>query len=152
LSLSDTVIVEAPDAVLVTRKGSTNKVKDVVNILSRKGRRQVQESTTVWRPWGYYTILKETPYYKVKEIGIYPKKYISLQKHKFRSEHWNVVEGLVRIMLGRKEITLKRNESIFVPKGEKHRLFNPTKRMAKIVEVQIGRYLGEDDIRRFDTY
>ncbi|MCD6583838.1 MAG: mannose-1-phosphate guanylyltransferase/mannose-6-phosphate isomerase [Candidatus Omnitrophica bacterium] len=150
VGLKDTIIVEAPDTVLVLKKSLADRMKEVVKFL--KEEKEVKDSLTVYRPWGYYTILKEAGNYKVKEIGIYPKKYISLQRHKFRSEHWNVVEGKIEVILKNKKINLKRNESIFVPKREKHRLYNPTNKIAKVIEVQIGTYLGEDDIERFDSY
>lgn len=152
LGLKDTIIVDSPDALLVTKKGCSDKVREVVEALKKKKLKETEDSTTVYRPWGYYTILKSATNYKVKEIGIYPQKSISLQTHKFRSEHWNVVEGRVRVTLGRKQFNLRRNESIFVPRGQKHRLYNPTGKMVKIIETQIGDYLEEDDIRRFDVY
>ena len=90
--------------------------------------------------------------YKVKEIGIYPKKYISLQKHTYRSEHWNVVEGKAEVTLHDKKLLVRKNESIFVPKGIKHKVYNPGDRMVVIIEVQIGNYLREDDIKRYTSY
>lgn len=152
LGLEDTIIVDSSDALLVMKKGYSDKVRKAVEILKSKDLKETKESTTVYRPWGYYTILKRADNYKVKEIGIYPQKSISLQTHRFRSEHWNIVEGRVKITLGHKQFTLRRNESLFVPRGEKHHLYNPTNKMVKIIETQIGNYLEEDDIRRFDVY
>ena len=106
----------------------------------------------VRRPWGCYKILYVRKGYKVKEIVVNPGKSLSLQSHKYRSEHWNVVSGRINILLDGRKITAKRNESVFVPKRAKHKVFNPTKKMAKVIEVQIGGYVGEDDIKRFDSY
>ncbi|MFC1514307.1 mannose-1-phosphate guanylyltransferase/mannose-6-phosphate isomerase [Candidatus Omnitrophota bacterium] len=153
IGLKDVVIVDSPDSLLVVKKGLSDRVKELVEILAKKKEPAIKDSLTVYRPWGYYTVLKEQlGYYKVKEIGVYPGKYISLQKHRFRSEHWNVVEGNARMILGKKRKTIHKNESIFVAKGQLHKVYNPASTMLKIIEVQIGSYLGEDDIKRFDTY
>lgn len=152
LGVKDVVAVENSDSILVMKKGFSDKVRTFTNQLKEKGIPQIKNSLTVYRPWGYYTILKEKKNYKVKEIGVYPKKYISLQKHKHRSEHWNVVEGKAEVTLQDKKVTIAKNESIFVPKGVKHKVYNPTDRILVIIEVQIGTYLGEDDIRRYTSY
>jgi len=152
LGVKDILAIESSDSILIMKKGHSDRVKELTQYLSKRKIPHTKESLTVYRPWGYYTVLKEKENYKVKEIGVYPKKFVSLQRHRFRSEHWNVVEGRAKIRLGNKEITVKENESVFVPKGIKHRIYNPSGRMLKIIEVQIGSYLGEDDIERFDTY
>ncbi|HDN85651.1 MAG TPA: cupin domain-containing protein, partial [Candidatus Omnitrophica bacterium] len=152
IGLEDSLVIDSPDAFLVLKKGKASEVKDLVNILKKENKDIVKESPTVYRPWGYYTVLKKANNYKVKEIGVYPKKYISLQKHKFRSEHWNVVEGKAEITLGKKKFIVKRNQSIYVKPKCKHRVYNPTNKILKIIEVQIGSYLAEDDIQRFDAY
>ncbi|MBN2119858.1 MAG: mannose-1-phosphate guanylyltransferase/mannose-6-phosphate isomerase [Candidatus Omnitrophica bacterium] len=152
VGLRDLVIVDSPDSLLVVKKGLSDRVKELVEILNKKKEPAIKDSLTVYRPWGYYTILHEEKGYKVKEIGVYPKKYISLQRHRFRSEHWNVVEGKAQIILGKKKTGVNKNESVFVPKGKLHKVYNPANNTLKIIEVQIGKYLGEDDIRRFDSY
>ena len=152
IGMKDSLVIDSLDTLLIIKKGLSSKVKDLVKILRRKKKNLVKESLTVYRPWGYYTVLKETSSYKVKEIGIYPKKYISLQRHKFRSEHWNVVEGRAEITLGGEKFIVKRNQSIYVKPFLKHKVYNPTNKLLKIIEVQIGSYLGEDDIQRFDAY
>lgn len=152
VGLKDVIVVDSQDSLLIVKKGLSDRVKELVRILDKKKHSAVKDSLTVYRPWGYYTILKESKDYKVKEIGVYPKKYISLQKHKYRSEHWNVVEGKAQIIVDHKKLTIKRNESVFVPKGKKHKLYNPTDKIVRIIEVQIGSYLGEDDIRRYTSY
>jgi len=152
LGLKDVLVVESSDSILAMKKGFSDRVKKLVEILKKKHIPQLKESLTVYRPWGYYTILKEKKNYKVKEIGIYPKKFISLQKHKYRSEHWNVVEGKAEVTLGNRKIEVAKNKSIFVPKGIKHKIYNPTDKILIIIEVQIGTYLGEDDIKRYTSY
>lgn len=153
VGLRDVLAIDSPDALLLVKKGHSGRVKELVSLLNRKGYLHSKESSTVYRPWGYYTVLHEEKGYKVKEIGIYPKKAISLQRHKYRSEHWNVVKGAVAVFIeGRKAKTLRRSESIFVPQNTKHRVFNATNKTVKIIEVQIGGYLGEDDIQRFTNY
>ena len=152
IGLNDIIVVDSPDSLLIVKKGLSDKVKQLVEILNKKNKQLVEDSLTVYRPWGYYTILVEEKNYKVKEIGVYPKKSISLQKHTLRSEHWNVVEGRAEIILGNKKTVINKNESVFVPKGKLHKVYNPTDKTVKIIEVQIGSYLGEDDIKRFDRY
>ncbi len=152
LGVKDVLVIEDSDSILVMKKGFSDKVKKLTTHLKKKNSPQVRDSLTVYRPWGYYAILKEKPGYKVKEIGVYPGKYISLQRHKFRSEHWNIVQGKAEVTVGKRKTVVKKNESIFVSKGVKHRVYNPTDKMVVIIEVQIGNYLGEDDIRRYTSY
>lgn len=152
VGVKDLIVIDSPDSLLVVKKGLSDKVKDLVGLLSQKQKAIVKDSATVYRPWGYYTVLRAENNYKVKEICLYPGKYISLQKHQYRSEHWNVVEGNGQILIGKKKIKIKKNESVFVPKKEKHRIYNPSTKLLKIIEVQIGDYLGEDDIERYDRY
>jgi len=152
VGLEDVIAIDSPDSLLLIKKGQTDNVKDLVTRINNKGHNHTKDSLTVYRPWGYYTILHEEKDYKVKEIGVYPKKTVSLQKHKFRSEHWNVVEGEVSILVDGQERRAKKNQSCFVPLGAKHKIYNPTNKTAKIIETQIGSYLGEDDIVRFISY
>ncbi len=152
LGVRDILLIESSDSILIMKRGESDRVKDFTVYLRKKKIPHVKESATVYRPWGYYTILIERNNYKVKEIGIYPKKFISLQRHRYRSEHWNIVEGKAEVTLGEKKFLIKKNESIYVPKGIRHKVYNPTSKMTIVIEVQIGSYLGEDDIKRFDTY
>lgn len=152
VGLKDIIAIDSPDSLLLIKKGSSDNVKELVSIINKKGYVQSKDSSTVYRPWGYYTVLHETKNYKVKEIGIYPKKSVSLQKHKYRSEHWNIVEGKISVFINGQEKEALKNESIFVPRGIRHRVTNPTNKISKIIEVQIGSYVGEDDIVRFSRY
>lgn len=152
VGLRDVLAVDSADALLVMRRGQANRVKDLVASMNREGLTHNKDGTTVHRPWGYYTILHEGPGYKVKEIAIYPKRSLSLQKHFKRSEHWNIVEGEVDVRVGRARKIVRKNESVFVPPNTKHRIANSKAKTAKIIEVQIGSYLGEDDIVRYSRY
>ncbi|MCK9467751.1 MAG: cupin domain-containing protein, partial [Candidatus Absconditabacterales bacterium] len=105
---------------------------------------------TVHRPWGIYTILEENHRYKIKRIVVKPGKKLSLQKHFHRSEHWIVVSGTANVECSDKIELVKTNESIYIPMGEKHRVENPGKIPLVLIEAQVGDYLGEDDIVRFD--
>ncbi len=152
LGLKDVLVIDTADSLLLIKKGCSGQVKNLVSLINKKGRGHTKDSLTVYRPWGYYTVFYEHKGYKVKEIGVYPQKSLSLQKHKYRSEHWNVVEGEAVVLVDGKEKKVKKNESVFVPKNTKHRVYNPGKKIAKIIEVQIGSYLGEDDIVRYTKY
>lgn len=152
VGLKDLIVVDSPDALLVMKKGDSDKVKQVVERLDKKKAPEAENSPTVYRPWGYYTILEDRQGYKVKEIGVYPGRAISLQKHKHRSEHWNIVEGKAYIIIGNQRMEVSKNQSVYVPKNTKHKVYNHTKKTVKIIEVQIGNYLEEDDIIRYDRY
>ncbi len=152
VGINDVIAIDSSDALLIVKKGNSDKVKELTMQVERKGLTHSKESLTVHRPWGYYTVLHEQKHYKVKEIGIYPKKAISLQTHKYRSEHWNVVEGELIVFINRKRKKVIRNQSVFVGKNTKHKVYNPGKKTSRIIEVQIGSYVGEDDIKRFDKY
>ena len=103
------------------------------------------------RPWGTYTVIKMGRGYKVKVIEVFPGKRLSLQSHKFRSEHWTVVSGIGKITCGKKTFYLKSNQGTYIPINTLHRLENAQKTAKlRIVEVQCGSYIGEDDIRRYD--
>ena len=104
----------------------------------------------MYRPWGKYTTLAEGDGYKVKRIVINPGQSISLQIHYHRSEHWTVISGTGKLTLNEKEIIFRENESTYIPIGTAHRLENPGKLPLAIIEVQNGKYLGEDDIVRLD--
>ena len=106
--------------------------------------------TTVYRPWGTYTVLENRPRFKIKRISVPPGKRLSLQMHHHRSEHWVVVEGTAKVTVGKKEYLVPSGESTFVPAGVKHRLENPGILPLEMIEVQIGEFITEDDIVRFD--
>ena len=148
--VDDLIIVDTPDALLVSRKGSSQKIKDIVHELKGRDSDLHHIHLTAHRPWGTYTILEESENYKIKRIVVKPGKRLSLQKHFHRSEHWIVVSGTALVTVGEKEILIKPNESTYIPIGEIHRLENPGKIDVVLIEAQVGNYLGEDDIIRLD--
>jgi len=150
VGLDNMLIVETPDAILVARQGDAQKVKTVVETLQAEGRSEIEEHVTIDRPWGSYTVLDEKEGSKIKRILVQPGEKLSLQRHQHRSEHWVVTRGTARVTVGESVSTIRVNESIFVPKQTLHRLENPGKDLLEIVEVQVGDYVGEDDIERFD--
>ncbi len=150
VGLEDTVVVETRDVILVCPRKEATKVREVVKILKGVNDKRIESHVTVYRPWGSYTVLEEGPAYKVKRITVKPGKRLSLQMHYHRSEHWVVVRGTARVTVGDREFILRNGESTFVPAGTKHRLENPGLIPLDIIEAQIGEYIEEDDIVRFD--
>jgi len=153
IDVDDLVIIDTPDALLITRRGSAQKVKDVVATLKVRKPELTHIHTTAHRPWGSYTILEDASNFKVKRIVVKPGARLSLQKHAHRSEHWIVVDGRAHVTVGEKTFPLERNESTYIPKGEVHRLDNRESEDLILIEAQVGSYLGEDDIVRLvDDY
>jgi len=150
IGLDDLLVVESDDVILVAKKGESQKVKQLVGELKAQGRREADDHTTMYRPWGSYTILSEGPGYKMKKIVVTPGQQLSLQLHYHRSEHWIVIGGTARVTIGDKVEMVHENQSVFVPASTKHRLENPGRLPLEIIEVQNGKYLEEDDIVRFD--
>ena len=111
---------------------------------AERGRKEASEHTTMYRPWGSYTVLGEGPGYKMKKIVVKPGGVLSLQLHYHRSEHWIVISGTAKVTIGENEMMLNENSSIFVPQSTRHRLENPGRLPLEIIEVQNGPYLGED--------
>jgi mannose-6-phosphate isomerase-like protein (cupin superfamily) len=134
----------------VCDRQETQKVKDVVNELKRRGHETHRLHRTVARPWGTYTTLQEGPRFKIKRIEVRPGASLSLQMHHHRSEHWVVVSGTAKVTVDAKVTLLAPNESTYVPVGARHRLENPGKVLLTMIEVQCGDYVGEDDIVRFE--
>jgi len=153
IGLEEMLIVETPDVVLVAKRKESQKVKEIVAQLKKMGRKEVREHLTTNRPWGHFTVLDAGERYKIKKILVHPGETLSLQMHFHRSEHWVVVRGTAQVTVGGKETLVHENESIYVPKGATHRVSNPGKVALEIIETQVGEYLGEDDIIRFnDVY
>ncbi len=150
VGLRDTIVIETDDAVLVGPMNRAQDVKKVVSRLKRENRQEYKFHRTVYRPWGSYTVLEEQPGFKIKRITVLPKVKLSLQMHHHRSEHWVVVEGAAKVTCGDQEYLVTENQSTYIPCGERHRLENPGVIPLKLIEVQNGSYLGEDDIVRFD--
>ncbi|MDR3644466.1 MAG: cupin domain-containing protein, partial [Clostridia bacterium] len=146
----DLVVVETDDVIVVAQKGESQKVKDLVSALKAIGRTEADEHTTVYRPWGRYTVLGSGPGYKMKKIVVNPGQVLSLQMHYHRSEHWIVIGGTAKVIIGETESMVHENEGVFVAQTTKHRIENPGRLPLEIIEVQNGAYLGEDDIVRFE--
>lgn len=150
ISLENILVVETDDAVLVAQKEASQQVKQIVDQLDKLGKKEVRDPLTIHRPWGSYTVLLEGERYKIKRIEVKPQQKLSLQMHYHRSEHWIVVSGTAQVTIGDESRVVHEGESIFVPKSAIHRMENPGKVSLEIIEVQVGEYLGEDDIVRFE--
>ena len=150
IGLKDYLIVDTKDALLISKKGESQKVREVVKRLRKEKQELLESHTIVHRPWGTYETLIEDYGYKVKKIVVKPGKRLSLQKHFHRNEHWIVVSGTAEVEVGEKSFILRPNESTYIKMGEKHRLSNPGKILLVIIEVQVGEYTGEDDIVRIE--
>jgi mannose-1-phosphate guanylyltransferase / mannose-6-phosphate isomerase len=153
LGISDLIIVDTPDALLVASRERAEDVKKIVARLKTDGHQSCVLHRTVHRPWGTYTVLEEGERFKMKRIVVKPGATLSLQMHHHRSEHWIVVRGCADVTCGETVSQLQPNESTYIPAGQKHRLANPGVLDLVLIEVQCGEYLGEDDIVRFqDIY
>jgi mannose-1-phosphate guanylyltransferase len=152
LGVSDLLIIDTGDALLVTQKGQSQAVKTLVQALNQDNSELTKTHRTVHRPWGTYEVLLEEPSsrYKLKKIVVKPKHKLSAQKHFHRNEHWIVVSGTAKIQNGEETFLLRENESTYIPMGQIHRLENPGKIELVMIEAQVGSYLGEDDIVRLE--
>ena len=150
LGVSDLVVVETADVVLVAQKGQVQDVKKLVDRLKAEQRCEHLVHKQVYRPWGWYEGIDEGDRFQVKRIMVKPGEKLSLQMHHHRAEHWVVVSGTASVTCGDKVTLLTENQSTYIPLGTSHRLENPGKVDLHIIEVQSGTYLGEDDIVRFE--
>lgn len=150
LGVEDLVVIENSDSILIHKKGRGEDVKKVVDHLKDNNIKELEHNLMVHRPWGKFEVLVDSPEHKVKKITVYPGAKLSLQAHNHRAEHWVVVKGTAKVVNGDNNITLRENESTFIPALAKHRLENPGKINLELIEVQTGSYLEEDDIIRFD--
>lgn len=148
--LSDIIIVDTQDALLVSSKNSSQDIKGIVEKLKKNNRKESKNHQKVYRPWGYYNSIDFGKGFQVKRICVNPGAKLSLQKHKKRAEHWVVVKGIATITCGTKNFKLNENQSTYIPKGELHRLENSEKKPLEIIEIQTGNYLEEDDIIRLE--
>ena len=150
VGLDDVIVVSTADAVLVSARAKAEQVKALVEQLKAHNHRAAVEHRRIYRPWGYYQDVDIAPRYRVKRIVVQPGSKLSLQKHFHRSEHWVVVKGTAEVTIGSDVRSVHENESIYIPIGSVHRLANPGKIPLELIEVQVGSYLGEDDIVRLD--
>jgi mannose-1-phosphate guanylyltransferase/mannose-6-phosphate isomerase len=153
IGLKNMVVVDTPDATLVTPKERVQEVRKVVEVLKQTNREEHLIHKTVERPWGSYTVLEKGDRYKIKRVVLKPKVKLSLQLHRRRSEHWVVVAGVARVTKENETYLVHTNESTYIPINTKHRLENPEETLLQIIEVQNGDYVEEYDIERFsDDY
>ncbi|NNM68944.1 MAG: mannose-1-phosphate guanylyltransferase/mannose-6-phosphate isomerase [Gallionella sp.] len=151
IGVEDLCVIETADAVLISKSDQTQRVREVVDALHEQGATEHIFHTKVHRPWGSYTVLEEDPEgFKLKRIEVAPGARLSLQSHRQRSEHWVVVSGTATVTNGEEIITVYKNQSTYIPIGTKHRLENLGNEPLHIVEIQVGDYLGEDDIQRYE--
>ena len=150
IGLDDMVVVATDDAVLVAPKDAAQSVRDAVAQMKEAGRPEPAQHTRVYRPWGYYQTIDAGEGFQVKHISVNPGAKLSLQMHHHRAEHWVVVSGTARVRRGDETITLSENESTYIPIGVTHSLENLGTVPLRLIEVQSGAYLGEDDIVRFE--
>lgn len=149
--MEDLIIIDNRDALLVCQKDQSQKVRNVVDVLKARNDSSTDYNLQDFRPWGNYRIIEEEKNtYKIKKITVEPGKRISYQLHHHRSEHWIVVRGMAKVTVDEENIFVRSGESVFFKEGQKHRLENPGKIPLEIIEVQMGQYLEEDDIVRFD--
>ena len=151
IGIEDMCVIETADAVLISKSDQTQRVREVVDALQHRGATEHVHHTKVHRPWGNYTVLEEDKdVFKIKRIEVAPGARLSLQSHKRRSEHWVVVSGTATVTHGDEVVTVQKNQSTYIPIGAKHRLENLGDEPLHIVEIQVGNYLGEDDIQRYE--
>jgi mannose-1-phosphate guanylyltransferase/mannose-6-phosphate isomerase len=150
VGIDNAVVVVTGDAVLVAARDKTENVKALVEQLKTQNRREAVEHRRIYRPWGYYQGVDAGTRYQVKRIVVKEGARLSLQKHFHRTEHWVVVKGTAEVTIGEDVRTIHENESVYIPIGSVHRLGNPGKIPLELIEVQVGSYLGEDDIERLD--
>ncbi|MDB4139843.1 mannose-1-phosphate guanylyltransferase/mannose-6-phosphate isomerase [Candidatus Thioglobus sp.] len=150
IGVSNLVIVDTQDALLVADKQQTHNIKKIVARLNNDKRSEVDNHRKVFRPWGYYDLVDSGESFQVKRIVVNSGAKLSLQKHKYRSEHWVVVKGVALVTCGDKIFELVENQSTYIPQGSLHRIENHQDIPLEIIEIQTGSYLGEDDIIRFE--
>jgi mannose-1-phosphate guanylyltransferase/mannose-6-phosphate isomerase len=150
VGVDDLIVVETPDAVLVTRKDRAQDVKAVTQYLKHEARKEFRHHQRVHRPWGTFESIGQGSRYQVKRLVVKPGERLSLQMHHHRAEHWVVVSGTAQVTRDDETFLLTENQSTYLPVGSTHRLENPGTIPLEIIEVQSGSYLGEDDIVRFD--
>ena len=150
IGIKNIILIETLDAILVADKNKSQEISEIVRMLDLKNINEANEHNKTYRPWGNYQSLVKDKKWQVKLINVKSGQKLSLQKHKYRSEHWVIVNGKATVQIDNKFLTLRENQSTYIPKGIKHRLSNETKKDLIIIEVQSGSYIGEDDIIRFE--
>ena len=153
IDVTGLLVVDTPDALLVARKGSSQKVKDLVEVMREAGQIEATEHPFETRPWGRFEILADEPQFKAKKIIVDPGGQLSYQSHQHRAEHWTVIAGHAEVVLDGETTPLGPDQFVYIPAGAKHRIRNPGRSPVVLIEVQTGSYFGEDDITRYsDDY
>jgi len=150
VGISNMTIINTKDALFVSDNTQSENVKDIVKVLIESKRSEHIHHRKVHRPWGWYDSIEKGKYFQVKRLHIYPGAKLSIQRHQKRAEHWVLISGKLIATKGENDYAMTEGDSIFIPKGEIHSLYNPNDEYAEIIEVQSGSYLGEDDIERFE--
>lgn len=150
IDLENLMIIDTPDALLVAKKGESQKVKNIVNKLKQSKRKEAKENVTMYRSWGKYTLLTESEGYRVRKIEMDPGASLTMQMHYHRSEHWTVISGTGKTIINDRESIFTENQSTYIPMGVKHKLSNPGKIPLIIIEVQSGKYINDNDIVVFE--
>lgn len=150
IDLENLMIIDTPDALLVAKKGESQKVKNIVNKLKQNKRKEAKENVTMYRSWGKYTLLTESEGYRVRKIEMNSGASLTMQMHYHRSEHWTVISGTGKTIINDREDIFTENQSTYIPMGVKHKLSNPGKIPLIIIEVQSGKYINDDDIVVFE--
>jgi mannose-1-phosphate guanylyltransferase/mannose-6-phosphate isomerase len=148
VGLEDLLIVDTEDALFIGKKGQSQTVKRLVDEMKKRNVKESAEHLVCHRPWGTYSVLAEESQFKIKRIVIDPGQRLSLQLHYHRNEHWIVIRGTAKVSVGDKETYVHKNQSVYVAKAEIHRLENPAAEPLEMIEVQMGEYVGEDDVVR----
>jgi mannose-1-phosphate guanylyltransferase/mannose-6-phosphate isomerase len=150
IGLDDIVAIAMKDAVLVTRKSTSQRTKEAVTLLKELGAEQAEQFTVDHRPWGHFESLAIGTRFQVKRIVVKPGAALSLQSHHHRAEHWIVVEGTATVTIDDTVKLVSENQSVYIPLGAVHRMENPGKVPLTLIEVQTGSYFDEDDIIRYE--
>ena len=150
IDVDELLVVDTSDAILISKKGSSQKVKQVVSELKGINSELTEIHRLAHRPWGTYEVLQDSEKYKVKKIVVKPNSKLSLQKHFHRNEHWIVVSGTATVTIDQEVFLVRPNESTYIKMGQLHRLENKGKIDLVMIEVQVGEYTGEDDIVRIE--
>jgi len=148
--VSDLIVIDQKDALLICHRNDSQRVSEIVERLKERGDSRVDNYLTVYRPWGSRTLLEKGDSYKLRRLSVLPKKMIGSQKHYHRNEYWIVVHGIATVVIDDEERLVQSGDSILIKAGSKHRLINSGKIPLEVIEIQMGSYLEDDDIERFD--
>jgi mannose-6-phosphate isomerase-like protein (cupin superfamily) len=148
LDVEDLLIIDTEDALLVAKKGSSERVKHVVECLQKSGAPEAQVATIRHRPWGFFSIVTESPGYEIRRVAIFPGEAMATQKHSDRSEHWVVIQGLGSAKIGDQVTSLCPGQSIPIPLGEKHSLRNEGEELLVLIETQVFQVTDYDPVQQ----